>query len=115
MNACCLDLLGRNIDRGDMDAGFVVATPDFSRPSKVSSRTKASLSVLFFSRCHLFERGDLSEKVFYRLGRVSKYFGARSRIRNDARLRSDLRALTDPKMPGHGRLPPDADKILKHG
>jgi hypothetical protein len=33
----------------------------------------------------------------------------------DARLRSDLRTLTDPKMPGHGRLPPDADEILKHG
>ena len=27
----------------------------------------------------------------------------------------DLRALTDPKMPGHRRLPPDANEILKHG
>jgi hypothetical protein len=57
----------------------------------------------------------LSEEVPYWLCRASKHFGAWYDIRNDARLRSDFRTLTDPKMPGHSRLPPDADEIFKHG
>jgi hypothetical protein len=61
------------------------------------------------------ERGNLSEKVFHWLSRASKHCRAWSDIRNDASLRSDLRTLTNPKMPGHSRLPPDPDEILKHG
>ena len=72
-------------------------------------------TVLSFFLCHLLERGNLSEKVFYWLSRASKHSCAWSNIRNDASLRSDLRTFTNPKMPGHGRLPPDADEILKHG
>jgi hypothetical protein len=97
-------LTGRNIDRGDMDAGFRRGDTRFQSVEQNIEQSKASLSVSSFSLRDLLERGDLSEEVFYRLGRASKHFGARSRIRNDARLRSDLRALTDPKMPGHGRL-----------
>ena len=55
------------------------------------------------------------KKFVFWLSRAAKHFSAWIQIRNDARLRYDLRALTDPKMPGHGRLPPDANEILKHG
>ena len=72
-------------------------------------------AVLSFSLCHLLERGNLPEEVSFWLSRAAKHFSAWIHIRNDARLRSDLRALTDPKMPGHSRLPPDANEILKHG
>jgi len=57
----------------------------------------------------------LSEEVSYRLCRASKHDGAWNYIRNDARLRADSGTLTDPKMPGHSRLPPDADEIFQHG
>ena len=65
--------------------------------------------------CHLLERGNLSEKVFNWLRRAAKHCRAWSDIRNDASLRPDLCALSNPKMSGHGRLPPDPDEILKHG
>jgi hypothetical protein len=57
----------------------------------------------------------LSEKVLYWLSRASKNSRAWNDIRNDASLRSDICTFTDPKMPSHSRLPPDPDKILKHG
>ena len=76
---------------------------------------RAVQAVLSFSPCHPFESGYLSEEDSLWLGRASKHLGAWSQIRNNASLRSDLRTLTDPKMPGHRRLPPDADKILEHG
>src|SRR6516162_6259723 len=76
---------------------------------------RAVQAVLSFSPCHPFERGNLSEENCLWLSRASKHLGAWSQIRNNARLRSDLRTLTDPKMPGHRCLPSDAHKILKHG
>ena len=76
---------------------------------------RAVQAVLSFSPCHPFESGYLSEEDCLWLSRASKHLGAWSQIRNNASLRSDLRTLTDPKMPGHRRLPPDADKILEHG
>ena len=72
-------------------------------------------AVLFFSLCHLLERGNLPEEISFWLSRAAKHYSAWIHIRNDTRLRSDLRALTDPKMPSHSRLPPDANEILKHG
>jgi len=75
---------------------------------RVSAKSHCSL-------CQLLERGNLSEKVFYWLSRASKHSYAWSNIRNDASLRSDLRTFTNPKMPGHGRLPSHSDEILKHG
>jgi len=72
-------------------------------------------AVLLFSPCHLLEHSNLPEEVSYGLSRASKNFSVRSDIRNDARLRSDLRTLTDPKMPGHSCLPADTDEIFKHG
>ena len=64
---------------------------------------------------HLSENRNLSEEFSFWLSRASKHSSASSYVRNQSRLRSDFRALTDPKMPGHRRLPPDANKILKHG
>jgi hypothetical protein len=49
------------------------------------------------------------------LSRTSKNFDARVQIRHHARLRPDFGGLTDPKMPGHSRLPPNPNEILKHG
>ena len=57
----------------------------------------------------------MPEEISFWLSRASKHFRAWSDIRNDASLRSDLRTSANPKMPGHARLPPDADEILKHG
>ena len=65
--------------------------------------------------CHLLERGNLSERVFNWLCRASEHCRAWSDIRNDASLRPDRRTFSNPKMPGHGRLPSDPDEILKHG
>ena len=72
-------------------------------------------AMLFFSLCHLLERSNLPEEISFWLSRAAKHYSAWIHIRNDTRLRSDLRALTDPKMPSHSRLPPDANEILKHG
>jgi hypothetical protein len=72
-------------------------------------------AVLSFSPCHLLEHRNLSEEVSFWLSRASKNFSAWSHIRNDARLRSDLRTLTDPKMSDHSCLTPDTDEIFKHG
>src|SRR5665213_2827200 len=71
--------------------------------------------VLSFSLCHLFKRGNLTEKILLWLGRASEHSRARSRIRNDARLRPYHRTFANPKMPGHRRLASDADIILEHG
>ena len=84
-------------------------------PDQAALNDLTDSAVLSFSLCHLLERGNLSEEFSFWLRRASKHFSAWSHIRNDAGLRSDLRTLADPKMPGHGRLPPDADEILKHG
>ena len=46
---------------------------------------------------------------------AAKHLRAWNHIRNDARLSADLRALTDPKMPGHSRLPALADEIFRYG
>src|SRR5260370_26288211 len=72
-------------------------------------------AVLSFSFYHPLEHGNLSEEVSFWLSGAAKHFRTCIYIRNDARLRPDLRALTDPKMSGHSRLPPDANEILKHG
>src|SRR6187431_2984343 len=81
-----------------------------ARPS--SAERSHGLAVLSFSLCHFLERGNLSEEFSFWLRRASKHFSAWSHIRNDAGLRTDLRTLADPQMPGHGRLPPDPDEIL---
>jgi len=70
---------------------------------------------LSFSPCHPPERRNLSEEIHFWLSWASKHFNPWSHIRNNARLRSDFRAMTNPKMPGHGRLPSDTDEIPKHG
>ena len=65
--------------------------------------------------CHLLERCDLSERIAFWLHGAAKHLRAWNHIRNDARLSADLRALTDPKMPGHCRLPAPADEIFRYG
>ena len=72
-------------------------------------------TVLSFFLCHLLEHRNLSEEFSFWLSGASKHSGASSYVRNQARLRCDFGALPDPKMPGHGCLPPDANEILKHG
>src|ERR1700754_3706030 len=69
----------------------------------------------FLLLCHLHERGNLPEEVFFRLSRASEHFGTRIQTRHASRLCPDLRAATKPKMSGHSRLPADADEVLKHG
>jgi hypothetical protein len=71
--------------------------------------------VLSFSLNHPLERGNLPEEILLGLGRASEHGRARGRIRHNAGLRSYHRTLPNPEMPGHRRLPPDADVILKHG
>ena len=83
-----------------------------SRKCKTALAVQAVLS---FSLCYLLERGNLPKEVSFWLSRAAKHLSAWIHIRNDARLRSDLCALTDPKMPGHSCLPPDTNEILKHG
>ena len=78
------------------------------------SHAALAQAVLSFSLYHPLEHGNLSEEISFCLSRAAKHFRACIHIRNDARLRSDLRALTDPKMSGHCRLSPDANEILKH-
>ena len=75
---------------------------------RVSAKSHCSL-------CQLLERGNLSEKFLYWLSRTAEYRSVWRDIRNYAGLRSNLRTLADPQMPGHSRLPSDADEILKHG
>src|SRR5229473_5055856 len=84
--------------------------------AEVASGCKTALAVqgaLSFSLCHPLEHDNLSKEVSFRLSRAPKHFSAWNQIRHDARLRSDSRTLTDPKMPGHRRLPADADEIFQ--
>ena len=55
----------------------------------------------------------MSEELSFWLRRASKHFSAWSHIRNDASLRTDLRTLADPKMPGEGDLFFQPEKDLK--
>jgi hypothetical protein len=98
-----------------VSAGVFVWCQQRNSQARRSHTALAVQAVLFFSLYHPLEHGNLSEEISFCLSRAAKHFRACIHIRNDARLRSDLRALTDPKMSGHSRLPPDANEILKHG
>ena len=75
--------------------------------------TEQAILCLFL--CHFCERGNLPEEVLYRLSWASEHFGTWTQIRYDARLRTDLRAFADPKMPSQARLPSHTNEVPKHG
>jgi hypothetical protein len=71
-------------------------------------------AVLSFSPWHPLEHDNLSKEISFRLSRASKHFCAWSHVRNDPRLRSDFRTLTDPKMPAIAACPPTLRWPLSH-
>jgi hypothetical protein len=95
--------------------GMFVWCQQLNSQARFSHTALAVQAFLLISLYHPLEHGNLSEKIYFCLSWATKHFGAWIYVRNDARLRPDLRALPDPKMPGHSRLPPDANEIFKHG